>query len=102
MAMVKVKLNKKSGNKISPYTKNSGASSVSKKVGDCSPKGVAKKSVEVYKKANVKNPIKTGNLAVDYTVGKIPLVKDWNLGFNIGKASAMAKAIYDETCKKRK
>lgn len=63
---------------------------------------MVKKSVVVYKKANVRNPIKTGNLAADYTIGKVPLVKDWNLGFNIGKASAMAKAIYDETYKKRK
>ncbi|MBQ9035106.1 MAG: hypothetical protein IJ099_03980 [Alphaproteobacteria bacterium] len=71
-------------------------------VGDCSLKGVAKKAYEVAKRSNAQNPAKTGNFAVDFTAGKIPLVKGWNRGFNLGKAGFIAKQTYNETCKRKK
>lgn len=74
----------------------------SKYVGDCSLSGVAKKAVDVYKKSNVKNPLKTGNVIVDYAIGQIPQIKAWNQGFNTGKYSFIAKQTYDETCKRKK
>ena len=97
--MAKAKPQTRNGNKVKSYDRNT---SFSNRVGNCTPKGIAKKSVEVYKKANVKNPAKTGNTAIDFAIGKIPVVKNWNLGFNIGKTLAMAKTVYDETCKKKK
>lgn len=84
---------------VKSHTRNT---SFSNCVGDCTPREIAKKSVEVYKKANVKNPAKTGNTAIDFAIGKIPVVKNWNLGFNIGKTLAILKTVYDETCKKKK
>lgn len=52
--------------------------STSKYVGDCSPSGVMRQAVKVYKMSNAKNPAKTGNMAVDFAAGQIPLVKNWN------------------------
>jgi hypothetical protein len=52
--------------------------------------------------SNVKNPMKTDNLAVDLIAGQIPLVKDWNKGFNIGKFGFMAQQTFKDTCKRKK
>ena len=71
-------------------------------VGDCSFWGIAKKAVNVYKKSNVENPLKTGNAALDYAAGQIKPVKAWNTGFNAGKYGFIAKQTYDETCKRKK
>ncbi len=73
-----------------------------KYVGDCSFSGIAKKAVDVYKKSNVENPLKTGNLVADYAAGQIKPIKAWNTGFNVGKYGFMAKQTYDETCKRKK
>ena len=64
--------------------------------------GIAKKAVNVYKKSNVENPLKTGNAALDYAAGQIKPVKAWNTGFNAGKYGFIAKQTYDETCKRKK
>ncbi len=61
-----------------------------------------KKAVDVYKKSNVENPLKTGNLVADYAAGQIKPIKAWNTGFNVGKYGFMAKQTYDETCKRKK
>ena len=71
-------------------------------IGDCSFWGIAKKAVNVYKKSNVENPLKTGNAALDYAAGQIKPVKAWNTGFNAGKYGFIAKQTYDETCKRKK
>lgn len=73
-----------------------------KYVGDCSPSGIAKQAIKVYKMSNAKNPIKTGNIAIDYGVNKIPLVKRWNQGFNLGKMAFVAQQTYNDTCKRKK
>jgi hypothetical protein len=73
-----------------------------KYVGDCSVKGVAKKAYEVAKRTNAQNPIKTGNAVVDYTINKVPLAKNWNRGFNLGKIGFIAQQTYKETCKRKK
>ena len=70
--------------------------------GDCSVIGVMRKAYEVAKKSNVKNPSKTGNLAVDYVVGKQPHISAWNKGFNMGKIGFIAQQTYEETCKRKK
>lgn len=77
---------------------------VSKKqyIGDCSPKGIAKKAIYVTKNSKVKNPIKTGNLLADIAIGRIPVAKYWNRGYNIGRWGFIAKQTYDETCKRKK
>ena len=71
-------------------------------VGDCSAKGIAKKTFEIAKKSNAQNPIKTGNKPVDFIIGKIPLIKRWNQGYNLGKAGFIAQQTYKETCKRKK
>ncbi len=71
-------------------------------VGDCSFGGIAKKAINVYKRLNVENPLKTGNAALDYAAGQIKPVKAWNTGFNAGKYGFIAKQTYDETCKRKK
>ena len=64
--------------------------------------GIAKQAIKVYKMSNAKNPIKTGNIAIDYGVNKIPLVKRWNQGFNLGKMAFVAQQTYNDTCKRKK
>lgn len=64
--------------------------------GDC------QKAINVYKRLNVENPLKTGNAALDYAAGQIKPVKAWNTGFNAGKYGFIAKQTYDETCKRKK
>ncbi len=76
--------------------------STSKYVGDCSPSGVVRQAVKVYKMSNAKNSAKTGNIAVDFVVGQIPLVKNWNKGFNLGKMGFVAQQTYKNTCKRKK
>ncbi len=71
-------------------------------IGDCSFGGIAKKAINVYKRLNVENPLKTGNAALDYAAGQIKPVKAWNTGFNAGKYGFIAKQTYDETCKRKK
>ena len=77
-------------------------------VGDCTPFGIAKRAFEVYKMSNISNPVKTGNNAVDFALGKIPAIKKWNtgfnigklgFGFNIGKLGFIAQQTYNDTCK---
>lgn len=68
--MVKVKSHTRSGNKVSSYTRNSGTSSASKKAGDCSPKGVAKKFKELGYMAKISPGISTGNKFIDKVVAK--------------------------------
>ena len=76
--------------------------STSKYVGDCSPSGVMRQAVKVYKMSNAKNPAKTGNMAVDFAAGQIPLVKNWNRGFNLGKIGFVAQQTYENTYKRKK
>ena len=76
--------------------------SKSKYVGDCSPSGVIRQAVKVYKMLNAKNPAKTGNMAADFVAGKIPIVKNWNTGFNLGKIGFVAQKTYENTCKHKK
>ena len=102
MSMVKVKSHTRNGGKVSSYTRNSGGSSNSKTVGDCSPKGVVSRAVKVYKMSDAKNPTKTGKPIVDFATGRIPLVKDWNKGFNLGKLGFVAQQTYNDTCKRKK
>ena len=71
-------------------------------VGDCSMRGVAKKAYEVAKKSNAQNPAKTGNTVGDFLIGRVPIIKNWNRGFNLGKAGFIAQQTYNETCKHRK
>lgn len=102
MSMVKVKSHTRNGSKVSSYTRNSGGSSNSKRVGNCSPKGGISRAVKVYKMSDAKNPVKTGKPIVDFATGRIPLVKDWNKGFNLGKLGFVARQTYDDTCKRKK
>lgn len=121
MAMVKVKSHTRSGNKVNSYTRSSGTSSVSKRVGDCSPKGVAKKFKELGYMTKISPGISTGNKFIDKFVAKgvakaaNKLVKGPRAKVIIKTAEkaypyvektganfARAKATYDETCKKRK
>ena len=95
MPTVHVKSHTRNGNKVNSYTRSAPAK-------NCTLKGIYNKSKEVYKKSNVKNPIKTGNKVIDFAIGRQPLAKKWNLGFNIGKYFAITKNIYDETCKNNK
>ena len=46
-----------------------------KYVRDCTPFDIAKRGFEVYKMSNSPNPFKTGNKAVDFVLGKIPVIK---------------------------
>ncbi len=92
--MITVKSHVRNGNKVNSYTRSAPSK-------NCTIRGIYNKSREVYKKSNIKNPLKTGNIVIDFITGKQPLVKNWNLGFNIGKHAAMAKIIYDETCKNK-
>ena len=68
-------------------------------VGNCTPFGIAKRAFEVYKMSNSSNPVKTGNKAVDFALGKIPAIKKWNTGFNLGKFGFVAQQTYNDTCK---
>lgn len=74
----------------------------SKYIGDCSPSGVVRQAIKVYKMSNAKNPAKTGNVAADYVAGRAPLLKHWNTGFNLGKIGFVAQQTYDNTCKRKK
>jgi len=78
-----------------------GKTSTSKYVGDCSPSGVIRQAVKIYKMSNAQNPAKTGNMTVDFAVGQIPLVKNWNKGFNLGKIGFVAQQPYENTCKRK-
>ena len=71
-------------------------------VEDCTPFGIAKRAFEVYKMSNSSNPVKTGNKAVDFALGKIPAIKKWNIGFNLGKLGFVAQQTYNDTCKRKK
>ena len=73
-----------------------------KYVGDCSVKGVAKQAKKIYKKSNVSNPVKTGNVVIDHVLGSIPLIKSWNKGFNVGKLGFVANETYKTTCKRKR
>ena len=64
-------------------------------------KDVIVKATEIYKKSNAKNPISSENKILDYGIGKIPLVKEWNRGFNVGKALFVTKQTYDEIIKSK-
>lgn len=70
MAMVKVKSHTRNGGKVSSYTRSSGGSSNSKRVGDCSPKGVAKKFKELGYMAKISPGISTGNKIADKIIAK--------------------------------
>lgn len=117
--MVKVKSHTRSGSKISSYTRNSGASSSTKRTGDCSPKGVTKKFKELG--YMTKGKTFTGNSALDgivkskitqaaaKAVGKYtknPVItggiKAIKIVPKVGAYTARGKATYDETCKKIK
>lgn len=105
--MVNVKSHTRSGYKVSSYTRNSGASSVSKRVGYCSPKGVAKKFKQIKGKTSVKSEASTGNKFIDKVIlPKIPIIgkyiKAYNISHDMMANAARIKATYDETCKKRK
>lgn len=76
--------------------------STSKYVGACSPSGVLRQAIQVYKMSDAKNAAKTGNRVVDFAVGQIPLVKNWNRGFNLGKIGFVAQQTYKNTCKRKK
>lgn len=107
MAIVKVKSHTRSGNKVNSYARNSGTSSASKRVGDCSPKGVAKKFKEIKGKTSVKSEASTGYKFIDKVIlPKIPVVGKYINAYNISHDTmanaARIKATYDETCKKRK
>lgn len=121
MSVIKVKSHTRNGGKVSPYTRGSGGSSNSKRVGDCSPKGVAKKFKELRYMTKISSGISTGNKFIDKVVAKgaakiaTTLVKDPRGKIFIKAAEkaypyvektsaniARVKATYDETCKKRK
>lgn len=61
MAMVKVKSHTRSGSKVNSYTRSSAY-----RVGDCSPKGIAKNFVTATKQTPVPKAITTGNKVLDY------------------------------------
>ena len=71
-------------------------------VGNCSIRGVINKAYEVAKKSNAQNPAKTGNTVGDLMIGRVPIIKNWNRGFNLGKAGFIVQQTYNETCKRRK
>lgn len=71
-------------------------------VGDYSIRGVINKAYEVAKKSNAQNPAKTGYTVGDFLIGRVPIIKNWNKGFNLGKAGFIAQQTYNETCKHRK
>lgn len=119
MSMVKVKSHTRNGSKVSPYTRSS--SSSSNRVGDCSPKGVAKKFKELGYMTKISPGISTGNKLVDKVVAKgvakvaNKLVKNprgkliikgaekaYPYVENVSANIARAKVTYNETCKKRK
>lgn len=102
MAVVKVKSHTRDGGKVSSYMRSSADSSNSKRVGDCSLKGVVGRAVKVYKMSDAKNPAKTGKPVVDFATGCLPLVKDWNKGFNLGKLGFVVQQTYNDTCKCKK
>lgn len=60
-------------------------------VGDCSIRGVINKAYEVAKKSNAQNPAKTGYTVGDFLIGRVPIIKNWNRGFNLGKARFIAQ-----------
>lgn len=68
---------------------------------DCTPFDIAKRGFEVYKMSNSPNPFKTGNKAVDFVLGKIPVIKRWNIDFNLGKLGFVAQQTYNDTCKRK-
>ena len=119
MSMVKVKSHTRNGSKVSSYIRNSGGSSNSKRVGDCSPKGIAKKFKELG--YMTKGKTFTGNSALDSIVKskvtqvavkavskytKNPVItggiKAIKVVPKVGAYTARGKATYDETCKKIK
>lgn len=121
MAMVKVKSHTRNGGKVSSYTRGSGGSSNSKRVGDCSPKGVAKKFKELGYMTKISPGISTGNKIADKIIAKGGakatniFIKDPRSKLVVKAAEkaypyvektsaniARAKATYDETCRKRK
>lgn len=57
---------------------------------------------DIYRKSDADNPIKTGNLLVDFVIGQNKYAKAWNIGYNLGKAAFVAEQAYKELCKKRK
>ncbi len=71
-------------------------------VGNCTFKDIVSKAIETYKKSNVESPLKTGIPAANYAIKKIPLAKNYNTGFNVGKAGFVVKQTFDETCKRKK
>lgn len=71
-------------------------------VGNCSIRGVINKAYEVAKKSNAQNPAKTENTVGDLMIGRVPIIKNWNRGFNLGKAGFIVQQTYNETCKRRK
>lgn len=57
---------------------------------------------DIYKQSDAKNPIKTGNVLVDFAVGQNKYAKAWNVGFSLGKAAFVAQQSYKELRKGRK
>ena len=100
MSVVKVKSYNRGGTKVKAHVRGTG--NRPGYVGDCSAKEMVKKTIKIAKMSNAKNPVKTGNIVVDFVVGRIPGVKYWNAGFNAGKAAFMVQQTYKETCKRKK
>ena len=72
---------------------------------ETSEKGVAnaaKTIYDIYQKSDADNPLKTGNLLVDFAIGRNKYAKAWNIGYNFGKAAFVAEQAYKELYKGRK
>lgn len=110
MAVVKVSSYSRGGTKVKSHKR--GRASSSSGIGDCSKEGIKKKYKEVSKVMDMpKSKISTGNKMLDYVLKskltkKVPyvgqVISAYKIGPKIGTGVARAKAVYDETCKKRK
>lgn len=121
MSMVKVRSHIRNGSKVNSYTRSSSGYSSVKRVGDCSPKGIAKKFKELGYMTEISPGISTGNKIADKIIAKGVakatniIIKDPRSKLVVKAAEkaypyvektsaniARAKATYDETCKKIK
>ncbi len=65
---------------------------------DCNLGGYVSHLGEVYKQANVRSPLETSSVPVNYAINKIPFIGNFNRGFNLGKLGMIAEQTYRDVC----
>ncbi len=65
---------------------------------DCNAGSYLRHLGDVYEQSNVHSPLETSYFPVNYVINKIPLIGDFNRGFNLGKFGMVAEQTYHDVC----